>query len=198
MSIARPLRTALVAAVAWGAIAGCSDGGTVDEAATTTTRPEPTLDPTTTAPPTDEEAILAAVDGYWRTIRKAWDPPDSTLDGFDTYFTGEAKATSVAYVEKRQALDHGIRLPPTSSYSHSYSTVRIDGDGAHILDCSVDDSVLFVRSSGDVIDEAIVTDLWQTTLIVDAGVWKVSDNTILETWEGATSCDDRLQQQSSS
>jgi hypothetical protein len=188
MSIARPLRTALVAAVAWGAIAGCSDGGTVDEAATTTTRPEPTLDPTTTAPPTDEEAILAAVDGFIESTFTINDPPDPDHPDLARYRTGQVREAAVEGTRERQSRGQAFRLPPNSIYEHRPTIVNVEPTRAVVQNCVVDDGQLVDIASGTVLDGTIVSKLFVTTLDLVEDVWKVAGNSVVEEWPGVSGC----------
>ena len=82
------LGTAVVVLVL--AAAGCGGGGG-DEAAspTTTGEPSPTSEPTSPSTTlTDEEAVLAAYQGYWDTWLVANDPPNPDHPDLERYYTG--------------------------------------------------------------------------------------------------------------
>src|SRR5688500_8790290 len=84
---------ATVVALTLGA-AGCGGGG-VDEAGSspTTVAPSTTTVPApTTTVLTDEQAVLAAYQGYWDTWLVANDPPDPDHPDLARYATGAALA----------------------------------------------------------------------------------------------------------
>ena len=86
------LGTAVVVLVL--AAAGCGGGGGGEAASPTTTgEPSPTSEPTSPSTTlTDEEAVLAAYQGYWDTWLVANDPPNPDHPDLERYATGAALA----------------------------------------------------------------------------------------------------------
>jgi hypothetical protein len=143
---------------------------------------------TTTEPPSEEDAILAAVDGYWQSFLDANDPPDPNHPDLARYRTGDALETAVANINDRIKLGQAIRLPSDSVYGNTSHVEAINGEEADVLSCSIDDSVLYDRASGSVLNDRVSTFEFRLTLVKDNGLWKVSTGTQLHRWEGVSNC----------
>ncbi|MEJ5254104.1 MAG: hypothetical protein WHS89_02025 [Acidimicrobiales bacterium] len=82
-------------------VAGCGGGGREGESVATS-MPAPssaveqvvTSSTSSTRVPSEEEAVLAAVQGCWETFLAANNPPNPDRLGLDRYFTGPARARS--------------------------------------------------------------------------------------------------------
>ncbi|MDZ7733734.1 MAG: hypothetical protein U5R31_12260 [Acidimicrobiia bacterium] len=190
-----PRAPALAALLLALALAGCG-GGEREESATTsaevetsTTTAEPGTTSTTAEENGERKAILAAVEGYWQTIREASNPPDPGHPGFDQFFTGEARQQSLETMRGRQVLGHGVRLPTDSQYSHDLEVAEIAATHAVVTDCAVDDTVLFELETGEIVNDEVQTLSWRTELELVNGAWKVSVNTVEREWEGVAGCD---------
>jgi hypothetical protein len=57
-----------------------------------------------------------------------------------------------------------------------------------VVDCSIDDGVLFDTHTGEVINDDVATVLWRTTVVRGDDAWKVSFNSIEQEWEGIAGC----------
>ena len=127
------LGTAVVVLVL--AAAGCGGGGGGEAASPTTTgEPSPTSEPTSPSTTlTDEEAVLAAYQGYWDTWLAANDPPNPDHPDLERYATGAALRTKVRE-SHRAATARSARCDPTCRLSlesdHESSSSRSSGIGS--------------------------------------------------------------------
>ena len=161
---------------------------TTTATAPTTTDPPPTT-ATTTEPLTDEEAILAAVDGYWQSFLDANNPPDPNHPDLGKYSTGPALEVTTENILKRQELGQAVVLPANPQWNHDVGSVQIAGDTATAIDSAIDDGQLVQRSDGTVLNDAVATFLWSFDLVLIDGSWKVTSTNLEEQWDGATTCD---------
>jgi len=185
----------VVLAVVVTAAAACTGTGDDEPAATM----EPTLlDPavthTTPAPapattPTDDEAaIIAAVHGYWDAIIDSSNPPDRRHPELARFATGEALTVALRTIERRESLRQGVRLPEGSAYRHAPVLERLETARAVIRDCSIDDSVVYDLNSGQVLNDAVATNIWRTSLVYVDGGWKVASNELISSTDGFAPC----------
>jgi hypothetical protein len=159
----------------------------------TTTAPATTSIPaaTTTAPASEEDAILAAVDGFWQVLLEAnEDPPDPNHPDLERFLTGAQLEQSRALVQERLELGQALRSAEPSAASHQAVVVDIADNVALVSDCGVDDQVLYDRASGNVLNDAVQTNRWSLTLTLEEGLWKVASSTIEESWDGVAGCVD--------
>ncbi|CAN5842033.1 hypothetical protein BH23ACT1_BH23ACT1_09850 [soil metagenome] len=147
------------------------------------------LETTTTAAPTIEEEVLAAYLSYWQAVDVAFSPPQaqSDLPTLRQYATGEV-IDIVAAVRLALDEDYVYRIPDGGQYVHRAEVLSVDGDTATVRDCSIDDTIQEVASSGEVIDDAVSTRLHIAMLVLEDGQWKVSVLNQETTWEGVAGC----------
>ncbi len=188
---------ALVAALAvvlvGAACGGGRDGGgaTVDTT-TSTTRPPAaeasTSTTTTTAPMTDEEAVLAALDGYWDAWIEANDPPAPGHPGLERYATGLALETALGAIENNQAFGYSLRLPEPTVSATEVQIVEVDGDTARVVACEIDDGLKLRSDTGAVVNDQVVSRLAEYRILRVEGSWKVERSDFLRTEEGGGGC----------
>ncbi len=172
------------------AAAGCGGGGG-DEAASpsTTTEPSPTSEPTSPSTTlTDEEAVLAAYQGYWDTWLAANDPPNPDHPDLERYATGAALAKVRESIANHRSVGQGVVRPLGSVGRRSPELVTIGSWAAEVSDCSVDDTQLVDLASGNVLDGSVVTWQFKSVLTLSGGQWRVSDVTTVDQWEGVAGC----------
>jgi predicted small secreted protein len=185
----------LVVVVATVLAAACNTGTEVGEVtpATSTVAVVPTTRPrvATAASEADSEeaAVLAAVEGYWRTILAANDPPDPDHPDLEKYMTGPALETALANIRARELLSRAVRRPDDSSYRHNPNLVDVQPSTAVVTDCAWDDTVIVDMPSGSILNDAVETTLWRTELVRADGRWLVARNLIEGGWPGTTRCD---------
>lgn len=195
----RPTRSAAVVAVLLAlALTGCqTEGGdtalptaelgpTVPASPPTPEAPAPS--PTAAAPDPAAEEVLAAYRGYWDAFLEANDPPDETSLALQTYATGEAYEAVFDATQTNRLGGRAVRLPEGSVSRREVEVVSLEGDGASVRDCAVDDAVVVDLDSGEVLDDDVVTRLATGELVREAGGWKVSFTRVEQTWEGVAGC----------
>jgi hypothetical protein len=172
----------LLAACGGGVEADAGGAAPAPDTRSTETTPAPIT--TSTAALSPEDEVLAAVDGYWRTYFEANDPPDPNHPGFDRYFTGEAKAKSVANTQDRVESGRSIRSGPDGAFSATSRIMSVDGDRAQVAACVVDDSITVDTRTGQVLNDSTYT--FRFILVVDvvSESWKVSGLTEVGRNEG--------------
>lgn len=167
------------------AVAGCGGGG--GEAS----EPPPTEPPVTVSSPTtvlsEEDAVLAAYQGYWDTWLAANDPPNPDHPDLAKYATGPVLAKALESIANRAAVQQALRLPSDSISSHEPRVVSVTGTRAVVYDCSVDDGLVVAEGSGFVLDDAVVT--WQYTATLEkSDTWRVSELQAIERTDGVSGC----------
>ena len=127
------------------AAAGCGGGG-VDEADATATTVEPSTTTEPTSPPTaltDEQAVLAAYQGYWDTWLAANDPPDPDHPDLARYATGAALAKVRESIARPSAASAGSPAAGDTSQWRHRAEGRVHAETER--SCSIaliDDSLL--------------------------------------------------------
>jgi hypothetical protein len=166
------------------------DGATTTAADASTTTPPPTTTttPPTTEPLTEEDAILAAVDGFWQTVVESSQPPDPDHPGLEQYLTGRQYEVTLDRIRHKLLLGQATRYPEDSRYSHSPELQSMSADSAVVADCGVDDLIVYDVASGRILNDAVSTTLWELRLLKAEGQWRVSESLIAEQWEGAVEC----------
>ncbi len=178
----------------------CSDDDTATPASTSdgdrssTASSESTTSANTSAPSTsDEESvedeIVARYVGFWEARFEANagtpDPDDPSLR---EYATGEQLETVVA--ETGQRLEDGValRAADPSRTDHAVTVVSVDADRAELQDCFVNDGVVYRVSTGEVVDDAVVTRSVSADMVLVEGAWKLERATVIQEWEGIAGC----------
>ena len=143
------------------ATAGCGGGGVdVADATATTVEPSTTTEPI--SPPTtltDEQAVLAAYQGYWDTCSPPTTPPNPDHPDLAKYATGEALDSGAGLNRQHRLLRAkpcdflrtARRVIEAQSLRQSTATRQ------SVIDCSVDDGVLVDRPVGRVLNDAVRT-----------------------------------------
>ena len=73
-------------------------------------------------------------------------------------------------------------------FVHAATILQASDVQALVHDCLVDDAQQVTLTDGHVLNGWVATKLFETTLVVSDGVWKVSENALLERWEGRGGC----------
>lgn len=185
---------AVVCACALVTACGGSDDGDASASTTsvaaeaTTSAPSTTESTTTTTIDEEEAAILAAVDGLWQSHITINSPPDPDHPDLARFRAGSTLESAQARTEDRRVQGHAIRLPESTVYSHETLSVQVDDDRAFVVDCSVDDSVLYDIASGTILDDAVLSNEWEITLTRSASGWLISDVLQRDQWQGVAGC----------
>jgi hypothetical protein len=64
-----------------------------------------------------------------------------------------------------------------------------DSATATIRDCAIDDLIVSNTASGEIIDDAVVTQLISASMVKEDGTWKVSKAELGPRMPGVTRCD---------
>ena len=186
-----------VLAVVVTAAAACTAAGddgpaeslepTLLEPVVTHTTPGPAS--TTTASPTeDEEQIALLISDYWTAYFEANDPPDPGHVTLNEILVGGARDTSLENITKRQRLGQVVRPREGSRFQSEVLRIDLREMDARAEVCVIDDSLLLDRASGMVLNDAVMTYLFDFHLYSVDGRWRISERTLLRQWEGATQC----------
>jgi hypothetical protein len=182
---------ALVGSVALAAGACGGDDG--DEESTNTTTASSTSAPSTTLDEESqkEEAAKAALLDYYDAYQEATaDPVDPEHVELQALVTGEHKVVVTRNLQARQANGEAVRLPAGTQSSHDIRSAELKPDGSvEIVDCQVDDSIVYQVETGDVVDDDVVTKLVVGSMALDGGAWKVAFTEISAAWPGVGACD---------
>jgi hypothetical protein len=182
------LGTAVVVTVL--AAAGCGGGGG-DEAASPATTGEPSTTPEPTSPSTtltDEEAVLAAYQGYWDTWLVANDPPNPDHPDLERFATGAALYRDRSAIGNFRLLRQIVRLPAQSEWRHDAAVESVSIGEAVVLDCSVDDSVLIDEPSGRVLNDGVSTYRLRAVAVRLPDGWRIGSVDVVEKWDGVAGC----------
>jgi len=194
------MRRGLSIAAMLGALAlvACSGSGGEQSTDTSTTTTEPTTtsstsgtSTTTTADPgtSPEDQATSAYLRFWDVRLDAnGDPPDPDHPGFATVATGEQLDNVIA--ETRDRLEQGLALrsPEPSVASHEVRVVRIDASTAELQDCFVNDGIVFRTSTGEIVDDSVVTRSVAAVMESVDDEWKLARATVIQQWEGVAGC----------
>jgi hypothetical protein len=138
------------------------------------------------ASPSDE--VIAAIDGFVASTITVNDPPDPIHPDLARYRTGEVLARAEATVRQNLTLGIAYRLPSASARRNAVTVIAIDGNEATARDCVVDDVQQVAIASGEVLNSATATKLFDVRLTRVDGQWKVAENTLVTRWEGVAGC----------
>jgi hypothetical protein len=181
---------ALVGAVVVAGACGGDDGddGSADTtAATTTSAPPTTLDDETQKEEAATTALLDYYDAYQEATAEPVDPQNAELQAL---ITGEHKVVVTRNLQERQAKGEAVKLPANSQSSHDIRSAELRPDGTvEIIDCQVDDSIVYEVATGNVVDDDVVTKLVIGSMAQEDGDWKVAFAEISEAWPGVRACD---------
>lgn len=163
----------------------------VDSVHSTTSASPTSTGPTSTSAGIDDppKAILEAHKGFWDTVFDANDPPNPSHPGVDRYFTGIAREHVIAQIERNKESAIILRLPDPTETSHTIIAIEQESPDTWVLtDCSFDDGLKISAASGEVLDARTGTFLWRATVRLVDGVWKVSENQLVNEWEEKSQC----------
>jgi hypothetical protein len=198
-AVRRVLIAALAGVVVVGGV-GCGgddeeEGSTGSSVGSTTAAPSTTLDEET-GKVLDEEtgkveaatrALLDYYDAYQQATAEPVDPEHSHLQAL---VTGEHRLVVTRNLEERHAKGEAVRLPPSTLSSHDIRSAELQPDGSvEIVDCQVDDSIVYQVETGEVVDDDVVTKLVVGLMSFEGGAWKLAFSEISETWPGVGACD---------
>jgi hypothetical protein len=188
-AVKRVLIAALAGVVVVGGVACGGDDeeeSTAPTASSTTAAPTTTLDEATRK----EEAAKAAYLAYWDAFERASaEPVNPTSPDLLERMTGDQARLVVHNLERMQASGQAARHPANAQGRHQVSASELQADGSvRIIDCQVDDAVVYDTTNGAVVNDAVITNLISATMVQDGTEWKVALATRTKKWPGAVEC----------
>jgi hypothetical protein len=186
------VRWVLIAALAGIVVVGggVACGGNDDEGSTARST---TAAPTTTTldeKTRKEEAAKAAYLAYWDAYMEATtEPVDPELPAMQELVTSDHQRVVTRNLEDRQARGEAVRRPAGSQATHEIQSAELQPDGSvKIIECEVDDAVVYVVATGAVIDDAVVTKLATADMVEVDGSWRVAHSEVVQRWQGVVEC----------
>ena len=190
-----PFRPVLVvAAVTATALLGaCSDDiaapGPTADATTTTSTAAPTTTTQPSAPTTPEDEVAAAYVAIIDASYTRLQDPNPSDPSIAEQHVGESLTKTLE--NNRSALANGRRYRFTELGPPRITVRSVDVTGTNeavILNCIVDDVVVFDQATGAILDDSLDIGEMRSVLVRDAGRWKLSTQTMLEESTEAVSC----------
>jgi hypothetical protein len=130
------------------------------------------------------DGYLAARDAFSASLESP-DPADPALAATHVDpMLAEVRNTNAEWLGFGQA----GRFPDGSVAFVEPLSVEVDGDTATIETCGVDDSIVYDTTTGEVLDDDVVTVQATSTLVRDGGIWKLSTRSEVQRWEGVAGC----------
>jgi hypothetical protein len=184
------MRRPIVAVLAVMLAAGCGgsgdDAAEGDDPATTSSTPTPTTPDETIASNSAEAEVEAAYLAYWEMAQRLVEAPNPDDPEIPERATGPAMGQLVDSLSTLRAQNRAVRGGP--GYGHRLLSLDVSGGSALVRDCTVDDGSIVDASTGDVIEQRVVTVLLEVSLRRETGGWRVSEIEQLDSWSGATTC----------
>jgi len=144
-------------------------------------------DPTSTTL-SQEDQVEAAYLAFWDMFVRLAQAPDPSDPEIPERSSGEIRQMLVDGLTMLQSLNRHSEFGP--AYRHEVISVALQNDGtALVRDCAVDDSRLVESDTGQVVEEGVVTELSEVTLIHGGLGWQADHSARLDAWEGAVECE---------
>jgi hypothetical protein len=175
--------TTLAATVALAlSAATCSDDEDDADGASSTTEPANSTSTTLSV----EEEVEAAYLAFWDMFIRLAQAPNPDDPEIAQRASGETRGNLVDGFTTQQSLNRRSEFGP--EYRHEVLNVTTQGDTAVIEDCAVDDSRIVDVATGETVEEDIVTELLNVTLMRRGDTWSVNSSVRVDAWDGAVEC----------
>jgi hypothetical protein len=143
----------------------------------------PSRTTTTRSPETEvETSYLAFADMGARLLQD----PDPTDPEIGERAAGDAKDELVASLQALR--DAGLRYELGPEYAHQVLSTEIQGSGAVVDVCVIDDSKQVNAASGEVTAEGVTTVSWTVNMLREDDSWLVQEITEDRVQEGVAEC----------
>lgn len=172
-------------------VAGCSGSGepaAVGEVPPPSTTASSAPTSTTLSRAELEQAVLDAYLAGWEAWDAATDPPDPEFPGLRETSTGPALQAALDQITAWRASGRVARDPENSISEHRADVVSVGTDEALVRDCSIDDGQVVIAATGEVVNDVVETNLFEASMVLDEGRWKLDSLNVVETWEGVAGC----------
>jgi hypothetical protein len=189
----RKVTTAVVVLLALTGCGGASDSATpgdVPPPATSAPPPDgssPVIDTAAERERTEQEVLGAYLAG-WEAKHRSNDPPDPEFPALGETHTGPALEQVI--VNRKAFLVSGRvgRFPADSVANREAEVVSVEANEATVRDCSVDDSQIVIAATGEVVNDLVATALFEGSMVVDDGRWKLRSLRVVDEWDGVAGC----------
>ena len=135
-----------------------------------------------------EQAVLDAYLAGWEAKRISNDPPDPDFPGLAETHTGPALDQAVENREAFKITGRVGRFPEDSISETRAEVVSLGPDEAVVRDCSIDDGQIVIAETGEVVNDLVATVLFEGSMVVEDGRWKLRSLKVVEEWEGVGGC----------
>ncbi len=161
---------------------------------TTTTGSTPTasgLPPASDADPrsAEERLIIERYQAFWdaRAAANA-EPPNPDSPQLRDLATGSQLLNVIEETTQRKKDGLALRPAQPSKAEHRAAIRSLSGDTAELNDCSINDGVVYRPSTGDVVDDSVVTRNATATMRKIDGAWRLESASVIQTWKGVAGC----------
>jgi hypothetical protein len=188
------VRRVLIAALAGVVVVsgvGCGgddeeEGSTGSSASSTTAAPTTGLDEETGKEEAAKEAFL---DYHRAVLEAASEPVTPGLPKLQDLMTNEQQRIVTRNLADLDASGRAVRVGVQSLSRHDIRSADLQVDGSVlIVDCEIDDAVVYEVGTGEVIDDDIATRLVEARMVYEAPTWKLALSRITKEWRGAGEC----------
>lgn len=184
-------------------IAACSDDDDAalgsstpsERSSTTTSTSEPATTSSTSSPDstdTDDDPQAEILDRYLAFWEARFEANTEPVNPDDERLADLATGPQLDNVreETQQRAEAGLafRRPEDSITERRPRVVAVDGDQATIQDCAINDSVVYRVSTGEVIDDNVVTRSVTATMRLVNDRWRLESAREIQKWEGVAGC----------
>lgn len=167
------------------------DPGTTEAAETsestssTDTSSSSTTDPDAAVEAEVEAAYLAQWDAYVEILGA----PDPSNPLIDQHYTGASKAALLDTITQLALDGTAIRLPDDpSNFEVQISDIDPTVQAATVHSCVVDGLVVFKRDTGEIVNDRVVTTIFEAKLEESDGAWRLSEHIVVDDQEGRGKC----------
>lgn len=183
------------------AVAACGDDDSEPDASASTsttevpaTSTETTADASTTTTSaggtgTEEALVLERYLAYWDARFEVNEEPASAdVALLEEYATGAQLEAARAEAARLNTEGLAFRLPPNSVTRREPRVVSLADGMAEIQDCDINDGILYRTSTGEVVDDSVVTRNVSAVMRLVDGEWRLESATVLQQWDGVAGC----------
>jgi hypothetical protein len=135
-----------------------------------------------------EQEVLTAYIAAREAELTASEVADPSLPLLEMTHTGAALQATRDSLEAFRTTGRVGRDAPNSVFERRAAVVSVDGDSSSVRDCTVDDRQIVVAASGEVVNDLVATVLFQGTMVIEGGSWKLASLSVEDEWEGIAGC----------
>lgn len=154
---------------------------------TGTSSPGSTSTSSTTSPAIDQtvaDVYLGAVDAEFTASSTA----DANLPDLAVTHLDPLLQKVRDLVTGRRLGGQATKRPDATKSKTVVISTNVDGDTATVIECTVDDAVVYVKATGQVVNDKVATMRRRATMKKDGEYWKVSERVNEQEWEGVAGC----------